>query len=214
MPRLLSGLALLLSLGLLAVCKPPAVPLQPAAPAPPDGTYRSLATGGQGLRVYADGRYLLEGVPFVLQGPDNTCGQAVATMLCRFWGLPADYQALVRRSNPFNLATSADALVNLLRAAGLQAQAYRAAAVDNLVAEIGKGHPVPVLLDFGGLAREHYVLVVGFNRADGSLIVHDSRSGPYCAIDGATFVQRWNNASLALLPDAGNYRRLMLQVMP
>lgn len=234
LPKCLAGLLL----SLLLACHAPIVPLQIADAGNMNqlvartqgqaqrlpaliGPYKTLAVdsrGGQSvrIRVYRSGARIIENVPYFAQGNDNTCGQAVVAMLSNFWGHPTDYQQVVATENPFNLATSAGALVSSLRAKGLQCQDFRNASLAHLVAEVNQGRPTAVLLDFGSFQTAHYVVVVGYNPLQGTLILHDSLESPYVEMPQQTFASMWENASLrSILPVAGaNYRRLMLMTCP
>lgn len=229
--RLLRKMAtLFVGTSLLMACKAPVVPNQiPSAgdlrvansilrsPTAVNGDFRTLSVKDRdqhdvAIRVYKNGSRVVENVPFALQGKDNTCGQAVATMISNFWGIQTDYQALVNQENRFNLATTATALVNSLRNKGLVSQDFREATLENLVAEVNAGRPVITLLDFGSIQNAHYVVVVGYNAERGTLIMHDSLEGAYVEMPQQTFMTMWENKALRnVLPVGGaNYRRLMV----
>lgn len=230
-----SATGLSIGMGLLISCKAPTVPLQfldagnlsrissqaqyqtqnqmQQAIA---GPFKTLAVGADrahqiNIRVYQNGSRLIENVPYFTQGNDNTCGQAVIAMLTNFWGVTTSYQALVNTENPLNLATTAGAMVNSLRKKGLSAQDFRDASLENLVAEINKGRPAAVLLDFGSIQQAHYVIIVGYNPKRKTLIMHDSLEAPYVEMPQQIFVKMWENKSIrSILPVGGsNYRRLM-----
>ena len=211
---LLSGILLQ---GLLAGCEPPTVPSQTSSNAYARlGRFSLQGTAQPGKLSSSNGNTYLANVPFVKQGADNTCGQAVATMLLKYWGHDIDYQTVVNESNPLNLGTSFDALQTYLRNKGLHAQGYREGSLELLVELVKRGRPVITLLDFGGLNWEHYVLVVGYNTRRNTLIFHESNSGPYRELDADSFVMRWGNPSLVGLPVFGgpSYERLMFDVGP
>lgn len=225
---LLMGSAL--GVSLLAACGTPQVPLQPM----PYGTLsptmvtQSVATTqvltgpfkilqlseGQRIKIYQNGSKVLEHVPFFRQGNDNTCGQAVLASLLNYWGIPVTYQQVVDQANPNNLPTTDDAITSYLRKKGLKAQDFRHGVLDHLIAQINKGRPTPVLLDFGGLSQEHYVLVVGYNQKKGTMVLHDSLEGPYIEMDMNLFQKMWDNKSLRQVHIFGgdNYKRLYFDV--
>lgn len=179
------------------------------------GPFRTLQVeSGANIQVYQNGSRVIDGVPFFRQGNDNTCGQAVITTLVNFWGIDMDYQAVVNEANPNNLPTTDAAMTNYLRSKGLQAQPFRRASLENLIHQVNQGRPTPVLLDFGGLSQEHYVIVVGYNPDKNTMIVHDSLEGPYIEMPSARFVQMWENQSLQSVHIFGgeNYRRIMFDV--
>lgn len=207
---------------LLSACSPPVVPTQDSSlntglnrissfrlqnRAASFGNGKSLVTGNNGA-VY------LSPVPFVSQGEDNTCGQAVMTMLLQYWGQTIDYQTVVNENNPLNIGTSYEAVQTYLKSKGLNVNAFRGGTLEDLLLELHQGRPVMALLDFGSLNREHYVLVVGYNARRNMLILHDSRSGPYVELDAESFMQKWNNLPAVSLPIWGgsNYYRLMFSV--
>ena len=97
---------------------------------------------------------------------------------------------------------------------GLQAQDFRQGNIDNLIAEINKGNPTAVLLDFGSIQTAHYVVVVGYNLERQSLILHDSIEAPYFEMPLSTFEKMWENKAIrSILPVAAqNYQRLMFKV--
>ncbi|PIQ24029.1 hypothetical protein COW36_05785 [bacterium (Candidatus Blackallbacteria) CG17_big_fil_post_rev_8_21_14_2_50_48_46] len=169
---------------------------------------------GKKLLVSANGNIYLSPVPFVTQGNDNTCAQAVMTMLLQYWGQEIDYQTVVNENNPLNLGTTYDKIQEYLAQKGLQAEAFREGSLEVLLNEIQKGSPVMVLLNFGALDREHYVLVVGYNAKRNTLILHESRSGPYVELEANQFMDYWNNLPVVTLPIFGgsNYFRLMFKV--
>jgi hypothetical protein len=207
---------------LLSACSAPIVPTQTSAQTAVLNRFsafqiRNTSTkfsNGKSLVVSNNGATYLSPVPFVSQGEDNTCGQAVMTMLLQYWGQDIDYQTVVNQNNPLNIGTSYEAVQTFLSSKGLKVQAYREGSLENLLLEINQGRPVMALLDFGALDREHYVLVVGYNARRNSLILHESRSGPYVELDAESFMQKWNNLPVVSLPFFGgnNYYRLMFSV--
>jgi predicted double-glycine peptidase len=225
---LLMGTAL--GVAVLASCSRPIVPGQipamadmsiasqfGAASTYQSGAFKTLEVGsGQSLRVFQNGSKILERVPFFKQGNDNTCGQAVMTSLLNYWGDETSYQAVVDEANPRNLPTTDMAMITYLRSKGLKAQAYRRATIDNLISQINKGRPTPVLLDFGGISQEHYVIVVGYNLKKNTLVIHDSLNleGPYMEMDIRVFERMWQNRSLRNIHVFGgdNYYRIMFDV--
>ncbi len=169
---------------------------------------------GSKIRIDKNGSRIIDAVPFLRQGKDNTCGQAVMTAILQFWGSDLEYQEVVNMANPRNLPTTDYGLTNFLRSQGLQAQPFRGATVENLIAEVNKGNPTPVLLDFGGISQEHYVIVLGYNLEKNTLIMHDSLEGPHVEMDISTFETMWQNRSIRQVHIFGgeNYRNFMLKV--
>lgn len=169
---------------------------------------------GSKIRIDKNGSRIIDAVPFMRQGKDNTCGQAVMTAILQFWGSELSYQDVVNEANPRNLPTTDYGLTNYLRTKGLQAQPFKGATVENLIAEINKGNPTPVLLDFGGISQEHYVIVLGYNLEKNTLIMHDSLEGPHVEMPISSFETMWQNRSIRQVHIFGgeNYRNFMLKV--
>ncbi len=169
---------------------------------------------GSKIRIDKNGSRIIDGVPFMRQGNDNTCGQAVMTALLQFWGQDVTYQQVVNKANPRNLPTTDFGMANFLRSQGLQAQPFREATIENLIAEVNKGNPTPVLLDFGGISQEHYVIVLGYNPKTQTIIMHDSLEGPHVEMPMAIFERMWENRSIRMVHIFGgdNYRNFMLKV--
>lgn len=177
------------------------------------GPFKALQVdSGAKLLIYQNGSRLIEDVPFYRQGNDNTCGQAVMTSLLNYWGIKYDYQGVVNEANPRNAPTTDEGIVAYLRSKGLQAQTFRKATIDNLIAQVNKGRPTAVLLDFGGLSQEHYVIVVGYNPTKNTIIVHDSLENPYVEMPATTFTTMWENKAVRSVHVFGgdNYQRMMV----
>lgn len=201
----------------LWACQPPIVPLQNQAIQSLKSINRFQLQNtlpSNQLSTTNRGDVFLKDVPFVQQGEDNTCGQAVATTLLQYWGHKIDYQTVVNESNPLNLGTSYQALQGYLRQKGLYAQAYRQGSIELIIELIKRGRPVIALLDFGGLQWEHYVVVVGYNLQRKTLIIHESNSNPFVEISQKSFKEHWKNQSLINLPFIGgnSYENLMFDV--
>lgn len=226
---LLSGFGFLV----LSACSPPQVPLQPfgqnqvlsiqgLSSSPTNFLSPQLGGPSKQLRlknnknliVYKNGAKVLDNVPFSLQGNDNTCGQAVLTMLLNYWGIQANYQDIVNKTNAWNLATTSGAIREYLRQKGLSAQDYSRASFRDLIQQVNQGYPAVVLLDFGGLSQAHYVIVVGYNLKSSTVVLHDSLEGPYVEMPIPLFQRMWQNKAIRNLPLPGmsNYDRLMFSV--
>ncbi len=104
-------------------------------------------------------------------------------------------------------------MTSSLRKKGLNTQDFREANIENLIAEVNKGRPTAVLLDFGSIPTAHYVVVVGYNPIQNTLIMHDSLEAPYLEMPVTRFVNMWENKSVrSIMPfGSANYRRLMFQ---
>jgi len=224
--RLASALMVATVIGALVSCAPPTVPLQNNQNQSQRinnrfSNFRLQASSvkfsnGKSLSVTGNGATFLSDVPYITQGSDNTCGQAVMTMLLQYWGHDIDYQTVVDEGNPFNLGSSYDAVQDYLKSKDLEVQAYRGGSLEAILSQIHQGRPVMVLLDFGSLTYAHYVLVVGYDAQRNSMILHESRSGPYREVDVDSFLEMWDNEPVVNLPIFGgeNYERLMFAVAP
>ncbi|MFP5504119.1 MAG: C39 family peptidase, partial [Candidatus Sericytochromatia bacterium] len=171
--------------------------------------------GGRELQSFADGSRVLKDVPFFQQGRDNTCGQAVMAVLLNYWETKVPYQTVVDDANRFNLPTTHEGLTSYMQRQGLKARAYRQGNVDFLKERVDEGRPPIVLLEFNNdLFQQHYVVVIGYNEAKGTIIFHDSIDGPYRQLDEDTFFAMWQAENLVKLPLFGgaNYQGLVIDV--
>ncbi|MBI6546930.1 MAG: C39 family peptidase, partial [Cyanobacteria bacterium NC_groundwater_1444_Ag_S-0.65um_54_12] len=175
---------------------------------------------GADLKIFQDGSKVIENVPFFRQqvvtdggDPDNTCGQAASTMVLHYWqGHSApSYQQVVNESNFFNLATTQQTLTNYLQHNGLQAKAYKKGSINFLKSQIDQGKPAVTLLQF---SVPHYVVVVGYNAEQNTIIYHDSIDGAYQQLDADRFQEAWYNSELKNLPVVGgeNYVGLVIAI--
>ncbi len=96
----------------------------------------------------------------------------------------------------WTLFTAVDQLTHYLRHTGIYAQDYRKATTNFLKDRIRKGLPLIVLLDFGSLATEHYVIVKGYNDDKKEFIISDPVDGPNVKVSYDTFDVMWRNNSL------------------
>lgn len=205
---------LLITLTFLCACQPPTVPTQNVS----SGSgfrWRGLSFTTQQSRTLhtnPNGARYIGGVPYIKQGEDNTCGQAVMTMALQFWGQDIDYQQVVNESNPINVGTSYTTMQNYLREKGLAAQSYYQSSLEQLISEIDAGRPAIALLEFDELFFTHYVLVVGYNPRRNTIIIHESQSAPYVELDVEEFLELWEAPSLVSLPVFGGkeYQRLLI----
>lgn len=203
----------LLFCSLLTACQPPTVPVQTSS----NYRWRGIDFTTQQTRTLhtaSNGARYIGGVPYVKQGEDNTCGQAVMSMALQFWGQDIGYQQVVNESNAINVGTSYTTLQNYLREKGLQAQSYYQSSLEQLIAEVDAGRPAIVLLEFDALFFTHYVLVVGYNPRRNTIIMHESQSAPYVEMDVDEFLALWEAPSLVSLPVFGGkeYQRLLITV--
>jgi hypothetical protein len=226
-----AGLLAMMAVGPLTGCNSPTVPLQPKFGATVNyqnyaksartvafdksAPYKVAALSGQRqLLSYNDGSRVVGGVPFFKQSADNTCAQATTCVVLNYWGVKQDYQALVDMQNHFNLATHYTKIVEYMKSKGLDAKAYRQGNVGFLKQLIDQGRPPIVLLEFNNdLMQQHYITVVGYNQAKGTIIFHDSIDGPYRQMNEDDFTEMWQSKHLANLPILGgsNYQGLIIE---
>ena len=171
--------------------------------------------GGRQIQAFADGSRVIKDVPFFSQGRDNTCAQAVMSVVLNFWGKKQGYQDLVDEKNRFNLPTTYDGIVSTLKAKGLQAKAYRQGNFGFIKKLVDDGKPVIALLEFNNsLTQQHYITVIGYNELSNKVIFHDSIDGPYRQLDEDEFFAMWQAENLVNLPllGGGNYKGLIIEV--
>lgn len=165
------------------------------------------------VNYHQNGSIVLSNVPFFQQGNDNTCGQAIMAIILNYWRIDLSYQTIVNQTNMSNIATDIDKITSYLRKYGLYAQDYRLASLNFVKSLIQQGRPVIVLLDFGSLATEHYVVVTGYNDEQQQMIVHDPVDGPNIKIQYADFESKWENRSMKKLGIFGDkYNRIAFDV--
>lgn len=186
---------------LLQACNAPRVPMQNFVGMIENynqsQVLKVLSVKEQGsINYYQDGTIALTNVPFVQQGNDNTCGQAILTMILNYWGINISYQSIVNETNPANLPTDLNRITSYLRKKGLYAQDYRKARLSFVKNRILKGIPVIILLDFGSLQTEHYVIATGYNDVRQELIFSDPVDGPNMRLPYSQIEMMWENRSL------------------
>ncbi|MFN8673780.1 MAG: C39 family peptidase [Candidatus Sericytochromatia bacterium] len=151
---------------------------------------------GTTVNHHQDGTISISNVPYFRQGKDNTCAQAVMTSVLNFWGVPVSYQAVINQTNSINTFTDVSRITSYLRKNGLYAQDYKKADLNFIKDRINKGNPVIILLDFGKLSYEHYVLVTGYNDKAEELLILDPIDGPNQKYTYDQITHMWQNSSL------------------
>ncbi len=151
---------------------------------------------GSTLNYHQDGTIAISNIPYFKQGNNNTCAQSVMASVLNFWGVPVSYQSIIKQTNSSNIFTDVNSITSYLRKNGLYAQDYRQADINFLKDRINKGNPVIILLDFGKITTEHYVLVTGYNDKEREFIILDPIDGPNQKYDYDRIEQMWKNNSL------------------
>lgn len=165
------------------------------------------------VNYYQDGTVSISNLPFYQQGNNNTCGQAVMTSILNYWGVDITYQTVVNQTNSWNMFTDVDKITRYIRQKNVYAQDYRMASLSFLKDRIRKGLPVIVLLDFGTLATEHYVIVRGYNDEEKEFIILDPVDGPNIKIKYDAFEKMWENKSLEQMGLFGDkYKRIAFDI--
>ncbi|MBU6428082.1 MAG: C39 family peptidase [Cyanobacteria bacterium REEB65] len=176
---------------------------------------------GHSVTLWGDGSRVIDNVPWIHQDatvnndgvtPDNTCGQAATTMVMHYWqGADASsYSQVVNESNHFNMATSAGTLIGYLQQKGLQVNAYKHGTLNFLKSSVVAGHPVICMMDFSGVP--HYVVVIGYNDSNDTILYHDSIDGPNMSMDSSQFYSDWTLNSVSSIPLFGGENYVGLAV--
>ncbi len=117
----------------------------------------------------------IEGVPFIQQD-SQFCGPAALASVMSYYGAPVDQKVIGSKvySEKLQGALITD-LERYARDAGFETSSGRGT-VEGLKAEIGRRHPVIVLVDrgFWVLSRTHYLVVFGYD--DDGFTAHDGFS--------------------------------------
>lgn len=217
--QLINGMVLTI-LGTLAIgCGTPIAPVQ--SPYGVVANYnnaslqKSLQTQSQNsrLNIYNDGTVAISNVPFVKQGNDNTCAQAVMAMVLSYWGKTVNYQQIINETNPSNMPTDVNTISSYLTKKGLKAQDYQKASLNYLKSLINEGKPAIVLLDYGSVSTVHYVVVTGYNDKTQQVIINDSIDGANQKISYEQFGKWWQNSALSGLRVFGDkYERVAFNI--
>ncbi|MNR75518.1 bacteriophage N4 adsorption protein B [compost metagenome] len=171
------------------------------------------ATKRSATTVYASGAVVVNDVPFFKQDArDNTCAQAAMSVVLNYWGKDTSYSKVVNESNRFNLPTSPQTVESYLKHNGLTAQPYRQGKLSFLRSLVDQGRPPMVLLQFGN--SEHWVVVVGYNQSQKTIIMHDSIDGAFTEMKESDFVGKWQNKMMSGIPVVGgaNYEGLIIDI--
>ncbi len=164
-------------------------------------------------RAAAAGSGVWLDVPFIRQ-PHNGCGAACLAMVITYWR-EQGFPCLARTVNDIQEAlysrdargTFAADLQRYLEAAGFRAFAFRGTTGD-LRDHLGRGRPLIVAL--GESHRKiHYVVVVGLDEADGTLLVNDPAQRKLLKMDQPDFQKRWDatrNWTLLAVPASSESR--------
>jgi ABC-type bacteriocin/lantibiotic exporter with double-glycine peptidase domain len=140
-------------------------------------------------------------VPFVPQDKD-ACAAASLAMVLRYWNAPVVEGEIAKALiEPELHGIKGSRLTAFARERGMDAFAYEGDATQ-LRTFVSKGRPLIVALKVGR-DQYHDVVVVGFDDAQGAVIVNDPALGPARPIPQSTFEKRWAGAghwTLLVLP--------------
>ena len=128
-------------------------------------TIRADAERGRG--------HLVSTVPFVAQ-EDHQCGPAALAMVLRYYGLPADPEAIARTLYIPSLGGTLNLELELhARRLGFRARSF-AGTFEVLKAEVARDRPLVVFQDLGagGVAIPHFAVLVGYDDAAGVVVLH------------------------------------------
>jgi len=203
---------------LLSACSVPSVPKQPE-----NGIITNYRSKNQRMKAKNftsskvnydnDGTISIANLPFLKQGKDNTCGQATMTSVLNYWGVDISYQQVVNETNPGNFPTDPLVIKDYLTKKGLLVNGYKKGEIEFIKELIRDGQPVIVLLDFGGLKYEHYVVISGYNDKRGFILIADPVNGPNIKIEEKVFYDLWKNQSLLnLLIFGDQFERLFFAI--
>lgn len=151
------------------------------------------------LSISSDGTKSILGIPFFKQGKDNTCGQATMTSILNFWGIKSDYQTIVNETNSSNIGTDLTVITDYVKKQGLNATAYNNGTMEEIKYLIDQSRPPIVLLDFGSLSKEHYIVVSGYNDDQKAFLINDPVQGANIKVSYTNFEKYWQNKSLSNL---------------
>jgi predicted double-glycine peptidase len=151
------------------------------------------------LSISSDGTKSILEIPFFKQGKDNTCGQATMASILNFWGIKVDYQTIVNETNSSNIGTDLTVITDYVKKQGLDATAYNNGTIEEIKYLIDQSKPPIVLLDFGSLSKEHYVVVSGYNEDQKTFLINDPVQGANIKVSYTNFEKYWKNESLSKL---------------
>lgn len=174
---------------------------------------KSLSNQSGNVTYYKDGTVSVSNIPYYQQGNNNTCAQSVMTSILNYWGIELTYQTVVNQTNSWNIFTDVGTITKYIRQKGVYAQDYRMASSSFIKDRIRKGLPAIVLLDFGSVGAEHYVIVRGYNDNDGEFIILDPVDGPNVKMKYDIFEKMWENRSLRSMGIFGDkYNRIVFDI--
>jgi len=131
-------------------------------------------------------------VPYVPQQKD-TCGAAALAMVLQFWGVAVSHHEVAQQLvQPELRGIAGSRLAAFAAGRGMTAVAH-AGDIDHLRDHVGKGRPMIVAWAMGR-GRHHDVVVIGFDEAQGRVIVHDPARGAARRVELETFRRRWSGA--------------------
>ena len=150
---------------------------------------------------------LIENVPWKRQGK-NECGEYALGNLLAYYGVESDVSDVISASKTISptaggfdptltknpIATSPDALVQIARKYGMQVDAREGRGFDWLTEQLKQKKPVlvDILANETGSTFGHFILVVGINKKNGTVVTVDSNQARgYTEIPIKSFMTRW-----------------------
>ncbi len=163
------------------------------------GVLLASACAQTGVRQgVVSGEALVLDVPLIEQDELHECGLAAVTALCRYHGveIPAGDRARLVEIARERAGLSGSELQQALERAGLEVFLFQGTldrSATGLYAHLERGRPCLAMISRDGESR-HYVLVVGYDPAPGSLVLFDPRRG-LVLIREPDFERMWARAS-------------------
>ncbi|MEK7851044.1 MAG: C39 family peptidase [Deltaproteobacteria bacterium] len=126
-------------------------------------------------RFEGQGNYIKD-VPFFPQ-EENYCGPASLASVLGYWGYKITQEEVAREVyTPQLKGTITVDMARYVRQKGLEAKTYKGD-IENLKAEVDKGHPLILYLHMGIplVPKRHYTVAVGYDETKKAIIAYSGR---------------------------------------
>lgn len=131
-------------------------------------------------------------VPFIPQTQAGYCGVVALTMILNYWNDPVEQNELIERVYlPSLKGTLSVDLVEYAKTRGFNAELYFGNLQD-IKDKIRLGYPLIAILSNKTNSVGHYIVLVGYNDKNQSVLVHKEKS-PYEEISYEKFLALWKN---------------------